>query len=478
MIEERSLPDDEARTRDFGFDLISRLQALFRAGRLYDQKNRAFQQHLEEIRGTLARAGDEEVVLVSMGDYFYVDGVRLRARPTHLGLFRALREEFESRGLGALRILPGAGTDEWISFLRLHATAKSAESADRLPEALADSGVLRIIAVRARDIRSVVPEAAEDSNEEGSERVRAKQHFWNAARGAKTVMLRAAQTGRPAIRQVRRLVHPIVDSILKDECSIVGLTAIKEHDEYTFVHCVNVSVLAVAIGAALGLPRTTLANLGVAALLHDLGKLAVAPDVLNKPNGLTGDEWSQVERHPVEGVKMLARMSGLSPLMLDTMRVSHEHHMNMDGTGYPKPKEGARMSVLSRIVAVADVFDALTAHRAYRHRPFTGFEAMAILIGPERTHSDPAALWALVQSVGLYPAGTVMQTRSGYHVLSVSPNPRDTRRPYCRVITRPGEQRCDLGAMERWDPMPEEEQVERVVFPEEHGLPVDQLLAA
>ena len=474
-----SLPDDEFRIREYGFDLVSRLHALFRAGRLYQPNNRSFQQHLGDIRETLNKAGDEEeVVLVSMGDYFYVDGVRLRALPTQLGLFRSLREEFESRGLGALRILPGAGADEWISFLRLHAAAKSADAVDRLPDVLTESGVLRIIAVRSRDIRSVVPEAAEAGDESGGERGRAKQHFWNAARGAKSVMQRASQTGRPAIRQVRRLVHPIVDSILKDERSIVGLTAIKEHDEYTFVHCVNVSVLAVAIGASLGLPRTTLANLGVAALLHDLGKLAVAPEVLNKPNGLTGDEWSQVERHPVEGVKMLARMSGLSTLMLDTMRVSHEHHMNMDGTGYPKPLDGARMGVLSRIVAVADVFDALTAHRAYRHRPFTGFEAMAILIGPERAHSDPAVLWGLVQSVGLYPAGTVMQTRSGHHVLSVSPNPRDTRRPYCRVITRPGEDRSDLGLTERWDPMPEEEVVERVVFPEEHGLPIDQLLAA
>jgi len=472
----RDVRDDEAAAREFGLDLVTRLHGLLRAGRIYDANNRTFRQQLDELVATLAKA-DDEVTVVVMGDTLYVDGARLRAKPAQMGLFRSLRDELESGGIGALRILPGANAEDWIAFVHLHAAGRGSADKHRLPEILAEAGVVRILAVRSSDIRTVVPEATEESDD-GGERSRARQNFWQATRGAKSVLTRAAQTGRPAIRQVRRLVHPIVDSILKNECSIVGLTAIKEHDEYTFVHCVNVSVLSVAIGAALGLPRAALANLGVAALLHDLGKLAVAPEVLNKPDRLTRDEWAQIQRHPLEGVKMLARMPGLSTLMLDSMEVSFEHHMHADGTGYPKPAGGYRTTVLSRIVAVADVFDALTAHRAYRHRPFTGYEAMAILLGPERSHSDPAVLWALVQGVGLYPAGTVMRTRSGHVVLSASPNPRDSRRPFCRVIARPGATEWDATGAERWDPMPEDEIVEHILLPEEHGLPVDTLLAA
>lgn len=472
----RPARDDDQATRDFGGELLARLHGLLRAGRLYDAKNRSFQQHLEEMRALLARSAGEEVTLVSMGDTVYVDGVRLRGKPAQLGLFRAVREEFESTGLGALRFLPGIGTEEWLAFLALHTRTKKSAAKDRLPEDLVEAGVLRIVAVRASDIRTLMPETLEESGDDG-ERARAKQNFWNAARGAKAVFTRAAQTGRPAIRQIRRLVHPIVDSILRDEHSIVGLTAIKEHDEYTYVHCVNVSVMSVAIGAALGLPRPVLANLGVAALLHDLGKISVTPEILNKPGRLTREEWDEVQRHPLEGVKMMARMSGLSTLMLDTMRVSYEHHMNVDGTGYPKPQEGEQMGALSRVVAVADVFDALTAHRAYRHRPFTGYEALSILIGPERSHSDAAVLWGLVKSTGLYPAGTVMRTHSGHVVLSVSPNPFDTRRPFCRIIARPGGD-WDAAAADRWDPMPDDEQVDSILLPEEHGLPIDVMLAA
>jgi len=477
MSRPRAERDEDQAVRAFGAELVTRLHALLRAGRLYDAKNRSFQQQLEEVLGLIARGNAEEITLVVMGDTVYVDGVRLRAQPSQLALFRGIRDEFESAGIGALRLLPGAGADEWIAFLRLHAKTRKSAEKDRLPDELVEAGVLRIVAVRAADIRTVMPEAGDEALDD-DERARAKRDFWNAARGAKGVMLRAAQTGRPAIRQIRRLVHPIVDSLLNEEYSIVGLTAIKEHDEYTFVHCVNVSVVSVAIGAALGLPRATLANLGVAALLHDLGKIAVAPEVLHKPDRLTREEWAMVQRHPIEGVKMMARMSGLSSIMLDTMRVSYEHHMNIDGTGYPKQLEGARMGALSRIVAVADVFDALTAHRAYRHRPFTGYEALSILMGPERDHSDPAVLWGLVRSTGLYPAGTVMTTRSGHVVLSVSPNPRDLRRPYCRVIARPREKAWDTAASERWDPMPDTEQVVSILLPEEHGLPIDVMLAA
>jgi HD-GYP domain-containing protein (c-di-GMP phosphodiesterase class II) len=471
------LLDEEAARHEFGLELVTRLHGLLRAGRLYDRNNRSFQQHVEEFIATLARSNGEEVTLVCLGDYFYVDGVRLRARPGQLGLFRALRDEFESHGLGALRLIPGLGEEELAAFLTIHGAARTPEKIERIPDDLAESGVSHIVAIRERDVRSVAPESSDVSEAETTdERVRARQTFGRAVKGARGLLTRAAQTGRPAIRQARRLVQPVVDSILNDEYSIVGLTAIKDHDEYTFVHCVNVSVLSVAIGAALRLPRAMLANIGVAALLHDLGKLAVPPEVLHKPDRLTPVEWRQIERHPLEGVKMMINMPGLSPLLLDSMQVCIEHHMNVDGSGYPRGEHS--MGPLSRIVAVADVFDALTAHRAYRARPFTGYEALAIMLGPELHHSDPAALWAMVQSVGLYPAGTVMRMRSGHVVVSISPNTEDPRRPYCRVVAAPGQTEWNPASDHRWDPMPEGEHVERVLPPEEHKLPIDEMLAA
>jgi HD-GYP domain-containing protein (c-di-GMP phosphodiesterase class II) len=290
--------------------------------------------------------------------------------------------------------------------------------------------------------------------------------------------VRAAQTGRPDLRQAKRLVQPVVDSIMKHEYSIVGMTALKEHDEYTYAHCVNVSVLSVSMGQALGLPRQALADLGVTALLHDIGKVAVPGDVLRKPAHLTADEWGFIQRHPVEGVKMMFRMSGLSSLALDVMRVCLEHHMNFDLTGYPEIGQEWAQSVMTRIVAVADCFDAMTAHRAYQRRASTPFESLQYLLGPARVQFDPAVLWSLVRTVGLYPAGSMLLTESNHVVLAVSPNPDDLRRPCCRVLVRPDGTPVAEEAGETWDPMPPAECVQRVLRPEDTTIDAQEQLAA
>jgi HD-GYP domain-containing protein (c-di-GMP phosphodiesterase class II) len=324
-------------------------------------------------------------------------------------------------------------------------------------------------------------DAAEDSGEAldlSDSRAQARENFWRAVHGTRGLLARAAGTGRPALGKARRLVQPVVDHIARDDYSIIGLTALKNHDEYTYAHCVNVSVLSVAIGAVLGLPRPALARLGVSALLHDLGKLAVPAEVLHKPGKLDAKEWEQIEHHPLDGVRMLSRTPGFTHQIVDAMIVSFQHHMNLDGSGYPARGSGAGIAPISRIVAVADVFDALTAHRAYRHRPYTGREALGILLGHERARYEPAALWALVQAVGLYPPGTVMRTRSGHVVVSVSPNRRDVRRPVCRVLAKPGSRAVDRRGTEWWEPMPDSDSVLGVVSPDEHRLDLSGLLAA
>jgi HD-GYP domain-containing protein (c-di-GMP phosphodiesterase class II) len=311
-----------------------------------------------------------------------------------------------------------------------------------------------------------------------AERARARKVFWRAVHGTRKVMLRTRANGRPDLRQAKRLVQPIVDNIMKHEYSIVGLTALKDHDEYTYAHCVNVAVLSISMGQHLGLERQSLADLGVAGLLHDLGKMTIPGNVLRKPGALSPDEWVQMKRHPLEGALMIGRMPGLSSVMLDSMRASLEHHMNFNRTGYPDVEMDWGQATMSRIVALADCFDAITAHRAYHSRPRTAFEGLQILLGPNRVNFDPVVLWALVRAVGLYPAGTVLQTASGHVVLCTSPNPKDVTRPHCRVLMRPDGTTPSEEEPELWDPMPDSDFAHRVLLPEEHKVETSGLLAA
>lgn len=465
---------------ELGGPLLQRVVALMRTARTYDVSNMAFQRQMQEFMGVLRRLLDEEdeVTLVAVADYFYLNGVRVKATTALMGPYHALLADFERRQTGGIRFLQGVNEAEVERFFQIFLAAEDPALAPKLPETVDEASVHNIVPLPAShmDPEDLAREL-DGLPKPQVERARARQVFWRAMVGTRKVVLRARQSGRPDLRHAKRVVQPIVDSVLKNEYSLVGLTALKDHDEYTYAHCVNVAVLSVGMGQALGLPRQALADLGVAGLLHDLGKMMVNGDVLRKPGALTADEWTQMRRHPIEGAKMVARMPGLSQVMIDAMRACLEHHMNYNRTGYPETSVDWGQATLSRIVAMADCFDAITAHRAYYKRPRTAFEGLQVLMGPNRVSFDPAVLWALIKTVGLYPAGTVMQTSSGHVVLAVSPNPADVMRPACRVLLGPGGVAPAEGDDAAWDPMPEGESVSRVLRPEEHQADTSQLLA-
>jgi HD-GYP domain-containing protein (c-di-GMP phosphodiesterase class II) len=472
---------ESSRLLELGPQLLTRFSALLRTARTHDVTNQAFRRQLQDFLDVLHPALEEEdeVALAAVADYFYLNGVRLRASASVLTTYHTLLSEFERREIGGLRFLHGVTPAETERFLQLFMAAEDASLAARLPEAVAEASIEHILLVPAGELeQDDLHHGLDEAPGHAGERGRARKVFWRAVLGTKRIVVRAAQSGRPDLRQAKRLVQPVVDSIMKNEYSIVGLTALKEHDEYTYAHCVNVSVLSVSMGQALGLPRQALADLGVAALLHDIGKVAVPGDVLRKPARLTTDEWSYIQRHPLEGVKMMFRMPGLTPLALDVMRVCLEHHMNFDVTGYPEIEHEWAQATMTRIVAVADCFDAMTAHRAYHRRARTPFEGLQYLLGPARVQFDPAVLWSLVRTVGLYPAGSMLLTESNHVVLAISPNPADLRRPVCRVLVRPDGTPLPEDVEELWDPMPVQESVRRVLRPEDTSIDTQERIAA
>ena len=472
---------ESSRLLELGPQLLVRFSALLRTARTHDVGNQAFRRQLQDFLEVLQRAIEEEdeVALAAVADHFYLNGVRLPAGAAELAVYHALLSEFERREVGGVRFLQGVTPAEMERFVQLFMAAEDPTLAACLAEAVGEASIEHVLLVPAADLeKEDLSRALDEDAEREGERGRARKVFWRAVLGTKRIVVRAAQTGRPDLRQAKRLVQPVVDSIMRNEYSIVGLTALKEHDEYTYAHCVNVSVLSVSMGQALGLPRQALADLGVAALLHDVGKVAVPGDVLRKPARLTADEWGFIQRHPLEGVKMMFRMQGLTQLALDVMRVSLEHHMNFDVTGYPEVEQEWAQATMTRIVAVADCFDAMTAHRAYHRRARTPFEGLQYLLGPARVQFDPAVLWSLVRTVGLYPAGSMLLTESNHVVLAVSPNPADLRRPVCRVLVRPDGTALPEDAEELWDPMPPHESVLRVLRPEETTMDAQERLAA
>jgi len=473
--------DNSALAAAIGPQLLIRMAALIRTARTYDSANQAFQRQVSDLFAIVQKLIDamSDVALAASSGYFYLSGARIRASASLLPVYHSLLQEFERRGIAGVRLVEGTTAAELERFFQLFVAAEDPVVAEQVLADLHAANIDHITTISSADVAGDDSarelEAAHDPT---SERGRAQRVFWRAVLGTKQIMSKAQQSGRPDLRHAKRLVQPFVDQIMNHEFSVVGLTAIKDHDEYTYAHCVNVAILSVGIGHSLGLSRQALADLGVAALLHDMGKLAVPADVLRKPAKLDQGEWRLMRRHPVEGVKMLFRLPGISPLTVDAMRSCMEHHMNYDGSGYPQMSTPWNQSAQSRIVAIADCFDAMTAHRSYHRRPFTPFEALQYMLGTAKTSFDPAVRWALVRTVGLYPPGTVMITESGVAVVSIAPNPDDLRRPHCRVLVRAdGAIEPEEGG-EAWSPMPPEEHVQRVPAPEDLQVDAQEYLAA
>jgi len=470
-------PATSPRDRAAALALVLRLHGVVRSLRLYDPGHPALRTQLEELLRVVREMDVDEVSVLGLGGYCYVNGVRLRPDAADLKVLRAVLEEFGIRGLSGLRFVRGLELDELQVFLRLFHADRSERAALALPAACEQAGLVNVAAVRARAGGSV-SDAEGELAAVGDERRFTRLVFDRAVGGARELLSRTERSGKPEMLHARRIVQPIVDQLLRQRTSLVGLTAIKRHDEYAVVHCVNVSILAVRIGQFLGLSRAELASLGTAGLLHDVGKVRVSADVLRKPGDLDSAEWAALRRHPMEGLRIIGRISVPSELMVDAMRVAFEHHMLVDHSGYPAVAAPRELGSFSRIVAVADLFDSLTAHRSDGSRPPTPHEALRAIMAADDTRFDRAVRWALVQALGLYPAGTLLWSRSGRLLLSVAPCAGDLSRPVCRELVVAGDGTVSVAPEVFEAPVALDDHVTHVLAPEELAVDVEDLLAA
>jgi HD-GYP domain-containing protein (c-di-GMP phosphodiesterase class II) len=204
------------------------------------------------------------------------------------------------------------------------------------------------------------------------------------------------------------LVDEITGSVFRNPGALVSLARLKTTDDYTYMHSVAVCALMIALGRTLGLDEAACREAGLAGLLHDMGKALMPNEILNKPGKLTDAEFAVMRTHPERGHALLIEGRDVGEAVLD---VCLHHHERIDGTGYPHGLPGERLSLLARMGAVCDVYDAITSNRPYKAGwdPGESIARMASWKG----HFDPAVLQAFVKSLGIYPTGSLVRLRSG-----------------------------------------------------------------
>lgn len=229
------------------------------------------------------------------------------------------------------------------------------------------------------------------------------------AKEAVTSMFQEARMGKAIqIEEVEGLVDDITQSIDRNPEAFLSLSRLKTKDNYTYLHSVAVCGLMIALGKQLGMDRSLLKDLGMAGLLHDVGKMAIPDEVLNKPGRLTDEEFIIVKNHPQRGWEILKQSQGVSDIALD---VCLHHHERVDGKGYPDKLSGDALSLFARMGAVCDVYDAITSVRCYKDG-WAPAEAIRKMAEWQEGHFDKDVFHAFVKTIGIYPSGTLVKLKS------------------------------------------------------------------
>lgn len=417
----------QALGRDFLFAFHSALRAL----KLYPLDNQAVQNALRDLAEIAQRmlANEGGILLRYVGDFCFVNDLRLRIDMSSFATFGAVSRALSSFGIGEVEIGAGVTLQEWTAFLSLLLTQP--DPADPL-------GALKERLERSQVSNIAISDDGEGGDWATSDEARevAKRTYLQSVAVAREAMQGVRMGKGVSVRRVKRAVQQIVDQVLNNETSIMGMTVMRDYDQYTFQHSVNVCIFSIALGKKLNLGRTELYELGMGALMHDLGKVRMPIELTTKSERLDDAEWTKIREHPTEGLITLMELRGLGELPLRAMLMAYEHHMKIDQTGYPRSIRPRLPTLFSRIVAIADGFDAGTSHRSYQSEPWLPDQVLREMRDNPARGFDPLLVKAFISMTGYYPVGSVVILDS-YElgvVVASSTRPDRPHQPVVRVI--------------------------------------------
>ena len=419
--------------------LVTKFHVLMRISQIYDSKNVALHQFIQESLQTINTLIESEggLSLKIVKDDFFLNEQRLRYSVEGFTSFKYLLTQWKKRLIG--EVIFKSPVDERILkefiYILIHLDEGREENAALFNEQLASRNIASV-AVNSLEVAEGEEEAfalqREDQREVG------KKVFFETIGTIKEVITQIKSKQYADVRKLKRLAQKAVHLVIEDESILLGMTTIKNYDEYTFNHSVNVSIYSLAIGKRLGFSKKPLTELGITALLHDIGKSKIPREVLNKPASLDEEEWGMMKRHPLMGVEIVLNLKQLGEINPRMVIGIFDHHLKSDLSGYPKLFQKKEMSLFGRIIQIADSYDAMTTPRIYKKIPYTPEQALALLLRERTVHYDPILLKIFIGLVGIYPIGSLvlLNTREMGIVYKPDHDPKWLERPTVILVAR------------------------------------------
>ncbi|HUJ79814.1 MAG TPA: HD-GYP domain-containing protein [Nitrospiria bacterium] len=419
-----------------GKGLVNQFSILLRTAQIHNVKNVAFEQAFEQFQRTLSSLQSQlgDLSLRVERDALFIGEIKLKMDIDTYANFTHVMEDLKSHQIGTIIFQESVKADELVKFIQMFAmqTAKGEWAFAEFEQQLKRAGVLSVGVeeFQKEEERESLEEMTKDRKE------MAKRAYAKAFAAVAEVMDNVKVGQNLHLYRARRVVQSMVDQLLQDEAALVGLTTLRCHDEYTHNHTVNVCILSMVLAQRLGYDRNLLSDLGMAALFHDLGKASISHDLLNKPTDFTEEDWKVVRRHPILGVKTIIKIKGPTESAIRISFGSFEHHLNYDLSGYPRLPRSWDMTLFGRVIGIADCYDALTSARVYNRVPYSPEKALKFMLAKSGRAFDPLLLKVFVNSIGIFPVGTVVLLDSSELgvVVKVSGNIDKADRPTVKII--------------------------------------------
>ncbi len=397
-------------------DLARRFAAALRGSQLYAADHPLQQKNVDQLLETVTQlhSGRTKITLAVVGDQIVVADTPL---PRTAAKLAELLGRLKASGVERISISRGVSRDELAECAAAigRLTKQGKSDAEELPP-LPHIEVGRLAA---------------DDDDTGISRDMAaiRELYEDAARSAEGLYENTKAEGRPDLMAARRTVEGLAESVAQNRTALVALTAMKNYDNYTFTHMVNVSILAMAQARALGIDGHRLREFGLSALMHDIGKVRTPLEILQKASRLTDDEFDIMKRHVVDGAEIL-RQTPEMPVMAPT--VAFEHHLRVDGTGYPDVKRPS-LNLATMLTGIADVYDAMRSQRAYQ-QAFPTDRILAVMRRNDGQQFDQHLVRRFVQLIGIYPPGTLVRLSTNEVAVVLQVHAPDPHRPRVQIL--------------------------------------------
>jgi putative nucleotidyltransferase with HDIG domain len=396
-------------------ELVRRLAAAFRGTQLYAANHPLVVRNIGALADTLSlvHATSPSIAIGIVGDELVVGDTPVPRAAENMG---ELMRRLQQSGIERIVIDRGVEPAELNELVQAVGRGAGRDPATAL-------ALLRHIRVGRLQVEARIEHAFGDV-------ATFRRLYDDAVSVAGTLWDSAKLEGSPDADAARGMVDSLAQAVAQNRTALMALTALKNYDNYTFTHMVNVSILTMGQARGLGVEGALLREFGLAALMHDIGKVHTPSEILNKPDKLSDQEFEILKRHTVEGAEILRRTPEIPTL---APVVAFEHHLRADGTGYPASVSRPTLNLGTVLCGIADVYDAMRSQRIYQEA-FPTDRILAVLQRNDGAQFDQNLVRRFTQLVGIYPAGNLVRLDSGEIAVVITTYAPDPYRPHVRVV--------------------------------------------